>query len=40
MITLCIIPNFKGTKKETLQALIGCLLLDSTYCLPILNHYL
>lgn len=28
MLTLCIMPNFKGTKKETASALSTCLILD------------
>lgn len=40
MITLCILPNFRGTTKETIKALLICLVLDSTYMIPILNHLL
>lgn len=40
MITVCIMPNFEGTRTETLKAFATCLLLDSIYCLPILTHYL
>lgn len=38
MITLCVIPNFKGTPKEFIKAFLVCLVLDSTYIIPILNH--
>ena len=40
MITLCVMPNFKGSKTETIKAFATCLLLDSIYCLPILINYL
>jgi tagatose-1,6-bisphosphate aldolase len=40
MITVCVMPNFKGTSIETLKAFATCLLLDSIYCLPLLIHYL
>ncbi len=36
MITLCVIPNFKGTRQEHIQALIICLFLDSIYMVPLL----
>lgn len=36
MITLMIAPNFKGTKIETMKALILSVLIDSAYLLPIL----
>lgn len=40
MLTLCIMPNFKGTRKEAITACIICLLMDSIYVIPIVNHYL
>jgi hypothetical protein len=36
MITLFVIPNFKGTKKEHAQALFVCLALDMSYILPLI----
>jgi hypothetical protein len=36
MITLCVIPNFKGTRKELCQALLICLALDMFYIVPLL----
>jgi hypothetical protein len=36
MITLFVIPNFKGTKIQMAKALILCILIDCTYLLPIL----
>jgi hypothetical protein len=36
MITLCIIPNFKGTKREHIQALLTCLALDMLYIVPLI----
>lgn len=36
MITLCVIPNFKGTRKELSVTLFICLLLDMCYIVPIL----
>lgn len=36
MITLFLLPNFKGTKVETLQAVAMSILLDCAYLLPIL----
>lgn len=35
MITLCVIPNFKGTRKEHIQALLTCLFLDLLYIVPL-----
>jgi len=35
MITLCVMPNFKGTRQENVQALIVCLFLDMLYILPL-----
>ena len=29
MLTLCIMPVFKGTRKETISALLICLTLDA-----------
>jgi hypothetical protein len=40
MIALCVMPNFKGDRTETIKAFATCLILDSIYCLPILYHYL
>jgi hypothetical protein len=37
MITLCIIPNFKGNRKELCQALLICLALDMLYIVPLLT---
>lgn len=37
MITMCIIPNFKGTKKELCIALLTCLSLDMCYIVPLLT---
>lgn len=34
MFTLIIIPNFKGTVKETVGAIFTTILLDSTYIVP------
>jgi hypothetical protein len=36
MITLILIPNFKGTKLETVKALLISVLIDCAYLLPIL----
>jgi hypothetical protein len=36
MITIMILPNFKGTKKDFFVAGIICLLLDSTYLIPMI----
>jgi hypothetical protein len=36
MITIFTIPNFKGTKIQTLKALILCALIDSLYLIPLL----
>lgn len=35
MVTLCIIPNFKGTRKEHIQAVLMCLFLDLLYIVPL-----
>ena len=40
MITLCVMPNFKGDRKETMQAFVVCVLIDSLYCIPFIHHYL
>jgi hypothetical protein len=37
MITLCIMPSFRGTTIETFKALLTCLAIDSTYLLPMFN---
>jgi len=34
MFTLSIMPNFKGTKLQSVKALIICLILDSFTILP------
>jgi hypothetical protein len=34
MITLFVMPNFKGNTKDTLQALIVCLLIDACIIVP------
>ena len=36
MITLCVIPNFTGTIKEYIGCAILCIMLDSTYILPMI----
>jgi hypothetical protein len=36
MITLCILPNFKGTRKEHCHALLICMALDMLYIVPLL----
>lgn len=36
MITLFVIPNFKGTRKELSVTLFICLFLDMCYIVPIL----
>jgi hypothetical protein len=36
MLTLMIMPNFKGTKTDFLKALIVCLILDSFTILPLI----
>ena len=38
MITFCVIPNFKGTRKELSLALIICLGLDMLYIVPLLIY--
>lgn len=37
MLTLCIMPNFKGTKKETAKCLLTLLLIDSVIVLFAVN---
>ncbi len=36
MITFCVIPNFKGNKKDLFIALLICIALDSLYIVPLL----
>lgn len=36
MITLIIVPNFKGTWKEIILCIVICILLDSIYMAPML----
>lgn len=36
MITLMVMPNFKGNAKETFIASLMCLALDSIYIIPLL----
>jgi hypothetical protein len=38
MITLMLMPNFKGTFQEKLTALFISLALDSVYLIPMANH--
>ena len=38
MLTLIIVPNFKGTAKQTAIAMLTCLALDCTYLIPIISH--
>jgi len=40
MITLMLLPNFKGTKSEWMYATITSLLLDSMYIIPMMNHFI
>ena len=35
MITLCIVFNMAGTVNEKIQMVIMCLVLDSTYIVPL-----
>jgi hypothetical protein len=39
MITLCIMPAFKGTVKETILATIQCLAIDTCIFLPMILSY-
>lgn len=39
MITLIVIPNFKGSKIDFLMATITALLLDSIYLVPMILQY-
>lgn len=34
MLTVMIMPNFKGTVKETIQCCLGCLAMDAIYLIP------
>lgn len=36
MITLCVLPNFKGTTKEFIQVAFICVILDSMYIVPLI----
>lgn len=38
MLSIMILPNFKGTRKEFIQATIMTMLLDSIYIIPMFNH--
>lgn len=42
MISICVLPNFKGSKSDWIKATVSCLLLDATYILPMVislsNH--
>jgi hypothetical protein len=40
MISICVLPNFKGSKSDWIKVTISCLLLDSTYMIPMLNQIL
>lgn len=37
MVTLCVLPNFKGSKSEWVKATISCLLVDSIYLVPMFS---
>jgi hypothetical protein len=39
MVTLIVIPNFKGSKIDFLKATITTLLLDSIYLVPMILQY-
>jgi hypothetical protein len=39
MITLCIMPNFKGTIKESIMATLLCLCLDAIYVVPMILDF-
>jgi hypothetical protein len=39
MITICVLPNFKGTTKEFILCTITCLLLDAMYIVPMILDY-
>lgn len=38
MLTLMIIPNFKGKRTEFIMATITTMLVDSLYIIPMINH--
>lgn len=38
MLTLMIIPSFKGEKTEFIMATITLMLLDSVYMIPMFQH--
>lgn len=40
MITLMLMPNFKGNAQEKLTALFISLCLDCVYLIPIIRHIL
>lgn len=35
MVTLCIMPNFKGTRREQVQSFMVCIFLDLLYIIPL-----
>jgi len=37
MVTICVMPNLKGTRAEYCKALLVCLAIDMTYIIPILT---
>lgn len=37
MITLSILPNFKGSKSDWIKAIVTCLLIDSACIIPFAN---
>jgi len=39
MITLSIMPNMVGKKIEKIKGLVLCMLLDSTYIVPMILSY-
>jgi hypothetical protein len=40
MVSFIVISNFKGTKLQTVLAAAICLMADSIYVIPIVNHYI
>jgi hypothetical protein len=39
MFTISIMPNMVGTRIEKIKGLIICMLLDSTYIIPMISGY-
>lgn len=39
MITLCIMPNLKCTRKQAFFVLLICLALDMAYIVPLMDCY-